>query len=112
MPLTLDFDLKQVVLLAGTFGPKEIQQITQAISKDFSNYRTFREAVAELEMREDQSPASNVRLGVCLFLLGRYYRALDVLRKGDGGALAHFYIAKAQFALEKYAAAIESYAAA
>ena len=112
MTLALDFDLKQVVLFNGTFGPKEIQQITQAICKEFSNYRTFRDAVAELESREDQSPASNVRLGVCMYLLGRYQRALDVLRKGDGGALAHFYIAKTQFAVERYKAAMESYVAA
>ena len=112
MVQALDFDLKQVVLFNGTFGPKEIQQITQAITRDFSNYRALRDAVGELEAREDQSPASNVRLGVCLYLLGRYQRALSVLRKGDGGALAHFYLAKAQFALQQYQAAVESYAAA
>ncbi len=112
MVQALDFDLKQVVLFNGTFGPKEIQQITQAITRDFSNYRALRDAVGELEVREDQSPASNVRLGVCLYLLGRYQRALGVLRKGDGGALAHFYIAKALFAQQQYQAAVESYAAA
>jgi DNA-directed RNA polymerase subunit alpha len=112
MTVAVDFDLKQVVLLAGTFGPKEIQQIGQVISKDSSNYRTFREAVAELESREDQSPAGYVRLGACLYLLGRYQRALEALRRGDGGALAHFYIARTLFAQEKFDAAIESYAAA
>ncbi len=112
MSVGLDFDLRQVVLLAGTFGPREIQQITQVISRDSANFRVFRDAVAELEAREDASPASNVRLGVCLYLLGRYYRSLEALRKGDGGALQHFYAAKAQFALEQYEAAAESYTAA
>jgi DNA-directed RNA polymerase subunit alpha len=37
---------------------------------------------------------------------------LDALRRGDGGALAHFYIARTLFAQEQYDAAIESYAAA
>jgi len=112
MSAGLDFDLKQMVLFDGTFGPKEIQQISQAISKDSSNYRDLRDAIAELEGREGQSPASNVRLGVCLYLLGRYQRALEVLRKGDGGALAHFYIARTRFALGQYEATVESYGAA
>jgi len=108
----LGFDVKQAALFDGTFGPQEIQQIVQAIASDFSQYRLLREAVGELELREDQSPASMVRLGVCLYLLGRYSRAVEALKKGDGGALAHFYAAKALFALERYERAIQSYLAA
>ena len=108
----LVFDVKQAVLLDTTFGPREIQQIVQAVAGDSSQYRLLREAIGELESREDQSPASMVRLGVCLYLIGRYTRALDALRKGDGGALAHFYTAKALFALERYEEAVRSYLAA
>ena len=109
MPQTVGFDLKQIVLFNGSFGPREIQQLVGAISSDFSQYRVLRDAVGELEAREDQSPASNVRLGVCLFLLGRYSRATEILRKADGGALAQFYLAKAMFAQEQYEAAGEQY---
>jgi DNA-directed RNA polymerase subunit alpha len=109
MPQALESDLKQLVLFNGTFGPREIEHIVQSISADFSQYRVLRDAVAELEAREDQSPASNVRLGVCLYILGRFNRAMDILRKGDGGALAHFYLAKCLFALENYLGAIEEY---
>jgi len=105
----MDVDVKQLVLLIGTFGPREVQQITQAISAHFSNYRVLRDAVAELEVREDHSPASMVRMGVCYYLLGRYNRAVEVLKKGDGGALAHFYLARSLFALEKHAEAAETY---
>lgn len=112
MAQAVSIDLKQVVLSSGTFGPTSVQQLASAIASDFSQYRVLREAVSELEVREDQSPASQVRLGVCLYLLGRYRSAIDSLRKGDGGALAHFYIAKANFALEQYAQARESYGAA
>ena len=98
----LETDLRQLVLDNGAFGPREIEQMVDAIAEDFSCYRTLREAVGELELREDQSPASNVRLGVCLYLLGRNRRAVAVLQQGDGGALAHFYMAKAYFALEEY----------
>ena len=96
------FDLKQTVLLNGTFGPREVEHIVQSIARDFSQYRVLRDAVAELAAREDQSPASRVRLGVCLYLLGRYYRAIEVLKQGDGGALAHFYLAKCHFARQQY----------
>lgn len=108
----LESDLKQWVLYSGSFGPREIGQMVDAIARDFACYRTLRDAVAELEAQEDQSPASNVRLGVCLYLLGRYRAAVDSLRRGDGGALQHFYLGKSFFALGDYQAALESYAAA
>jgi DNA-directed RNA polymerase subunit alpha len=109
MVQVIDVDIKQLVLLNGSFGPREVQQINQAISADFTNYRILRDAVAELEGREDQSPASMVRLGVCLYILGRYSRAIEALRKGDGGALAHFYTARALLAREEYERAAEAY---
>src|SRR3990172_7670678 len=112
MVQSVELDLKQLVLSNASFGPQEVQRMVGAIAGDFSHYRTLREAVGQLETEEDQSPASNVRLGVCLYLLGRYARAVDVLRRGDGGALAHFYRAKSLFALEDYQAALESYDAA
>lgn len=105
----LELDIKQLVTQSGAFGPREVQQINEAINRDFSNYRLLRDAVGEVEAREDQSPATMVRLGVCLFILGRFSRAIDVLRKGDGGALAWFYIAKALFAQAKYEEAAQSY---
>ncbi len=108
----LELDLKQLVLFDGSFGPREIGQIAEAIAKDFSCYRTLRDAVGELEAGEELSPAGNVRLGVCLYMLGRYRRAVDVLRKGDGGALAHYYLAKSFFGLEDYRASAQSYEAA
>lgn len=106
------FDVRQVVLLSGTFGPHEVQQIVETISRDYVQYQLFRDAVNELQGREEQSPASNVRLGVCLYLLGRYYRAIEVLKKGDGGAMAQFYLGKSYFARGQYQEAIEVYKAA
>lgn len=108
----LEVDVKQLVLSNTTFGPNEVQQLADAIAHDFANYRTLRDATAELESREDQSPASNVRLGVCLYLLGRYRRALDVLSRADGGAMALYYTGKSQFGLEQYDAAAQSFDAA
>ena len=112
MATAVDFDLKQFVMAGGPFGPQEVRQIQKAIAADFSNYRTLREAVAELETQEGRSPAEAVRLGVYYFLLGRYSLAVRALKEGDGGALAHFYMGKANFALERYDEAIQSYAAA
>jgi DNA-directed RNA polymerase subunit alpha len=112
MTQTLDFDLKRVVLLNDTFGPREVRQMQEVIARDFSQYQVLRDAVNELQAKEEQTPASNVRLGVCLYLLGRYYRAIEVLRLADGGALAHFYLAKSLFAREDYNTACECYQAA
>lgn len=109
MSQVVDTDVKQIVLGGGPFGPQEIKQIVGAIAEDFGQYRTLRDAVAELEVGEDRSPATSVRLGVCLYLLGRYQLAIDALRAGDGGALAHFYLARSHFALEQYDEAQTSY---
>ncbi len=104
-----EIDTKQLVLSNAAFGPKEVRHLVNTIAVDFSQYRLLRDAVGELEGRQDQSPATNVRLGVCLYLLGRYRRAVEVLTKGDGGALARFYLAKGNFALERYDEAIRHY---
>jgi DNA-directed RNA polymerase subunit alpha len=108
----VESDVKQVVLGGGPFGPQEIKQIVAAVAEDFGQYRTLRDAVAELEAREERSPAAAVRLGVCQFLLGRYSAAIESLKSGDGGALAHFYLAKCYYAQEKWADAIASYGSA
>jgi DNA-directed RNA polymerase subunit alpha len=107
-----EFDVKQAVLFDGSFGPDEINQVLEAISLDMSQFLVLRDAVRELRTKEDLSPAGMVRLGVCLYILGRFEEAIEVLRQGDGGALAHFYIAKACFASEQYDAALEAYEAA
>ena len=53
-------------------------------------------------LREDHTPASAVRLGVCQYLLGRYELAIETLQSGDGGALAHFYMAQAHQSLRRF----------
>ncbi len=109
MAQAVSVDVKQIVSLGGIFGPREIASICEAIAEDNTVFRTFRMAVRELESREDESPATNVRLGVCLYLLGQYRRAYDVLKKGDGGALARFYMGKALYALGQFTEAVEAY---
>lgn len=105
-------DIKQMVLVDSVFGPREVQQIADAIATDVAQYRVLREAVGELEQKEELSPAGMVRLGTCQYLLGRYRRAVESLQKGDGGALAHYYLAKSWVALEEYQKALDSYMAA
>jgi len=109
MSQTVEFDLKQMVLSNDSFGPRDVRRMQEAISHDFSQYAVLRDAVAELQGREDHTPASRVRLGVCLYILGRYFRAIETLKQADGGAMAHFYLAKSYFARQEYPAAIESY---
>ena len=102
-------DIRQTVLFGGVFGPREIDQICEAISADPTNLKLLREAVRQLEASEDESPAVNVRLGVCLYLLGQYRRALEVLKKGDNSALAWYYIGLALAGLERFAEAKEAF---
>ncbi len=90
MSQVLDFDVRDVVLSDGTFGPQEIRKILNAVSHDATRLGVLRDAVADLECREDHTPASLVRLGVCQYLLGRYETAIKSLSRADGGALRPF----------------------
>jgi DNA-directed RNA polymerase subunit alpha len=85
------------------------------LSADVTQIDVLRSAIDELESEEAKnklSPAGRVRLGIAYYLLGHYDSAIASLRKGDGGALSLFYVARAQFALKQYADAIKSYDAA
>jgi DNA-directed RNA polymerase subunit alpha len=104
--------VKQIVVSPSAFGPNEIVQITSAISKSYANYRELRDAAAELEDQPNRSPATTARLGVCLYLLGRYSDAIELLAHSDGGALTHFYLGKAYLALDKYPEALAAYESA
>lgn len=105
-------DIRQMVVMDGTFGPREIKQMSDAIAQAPSQFAVLRDAVAELQAKEEHSPASMVRLGVCLYLLGRYYAAAEALQQGDGGALALFYLAKCHTAHGQYEQAVAEYEAA
>ncbi len=98
-----DFDVKQVVLYDGTFGPREIEQLLVLTSRDFTQFETLKEAVQELEAKQSElSPSARVRLGVCQYLIGEFDSALETLKKGDGGALAHYFLAKTHFNLQRF----------
>jgi DNA-directed RNA polymerase subunit alpha len=106
-----DADVKQIVLNNATFGPADVNQITDAIAREMSRYGLLRDAVGELE-RQDATPAMNVRLGVCQYILGRYSAAVQSLKNADSGALAYFYLGKSYFAMERYPDALTAYASA
>ena len=105
-------DIRDIVLSNSTFGPREITQISSTSGEEYLQFGILRDAVAELEAREDRTPAAAVRLGVCQFMLGRYRQAIETLKSADGGALAHFYLGRTYFSLGNYAEAIKSYEAA
>ncbi len=108
----LDVDIREIVLSNMAFGPAEVELITQAIREDYGRFSELRDAVAELEVREDRTPATAVRLGVCYYLLGRYERAIQTLSSADGGAMAQFYLGRSAFALQRFADALGAYEAA
>lgn len=112
MSQILEFDVRDVVLSDGSFGPNEIEQILGAVSNDPTRLTVLRDAVAELDRREDHTPASSVRLGVCRYLLGRYDDALDSLSRGDGGALAHYYMGLAHQSKNQYEESAKSFESA
>jgi DNA-directed RNA polymerase subunit alpha len=100
-----DFDLKEVILATGSFGPTEIAKIQQAISQEGQKFSQLRDAVKELADRGEHTPAEKVRLGVGYFLLGgksNYINAIDALQDADRGALAYYYLGRAQFSVGEH----------
>lgn len=112
MSEAVEVDLKDLVVSNSSFGPAEIEQLVARIADDYSSYRALRAAVGELEDQKEQTPASAVRLGVCYYLLGRYRHAITTLKASDGGALAHYYLARSYLAREQYQEAVEAFEAA
>ncbi|MEK6234191.1 MAG: tetratricopeptide repeat protein, partial [Planctomycetales bacterium] len=108
----LELDVRQLVASSSSFGPREIEQIVQGMAANPSLQRGLKEAVQELEQDTDPSPATKVRIGVAHYLLGDYSDAVRYLERADGGALALFFLAKSQLALEAWEAATEQFAAA
>lgn len=108
----LDTDIKQAIVSTAAFGPREIEQITATIAANYGKYAELKEAVQELETQQNRTPAASAKLGVCLYMLGRYTQAIEVLSKADGGALTHFYLGKAKLALDKYDEAVAAYESA
>ncbi|HEY6564808.1 MAG TPA: tetratricopeptide repeat protein, partial [Pirellulaceae bacterium] len=112
MSQLLDLDVKELVVANSSFGPNEISNMMRAIAENHLQFRLLREAVQELEAHPDRSPATSVRLGVGLYLLGRYESAARVLSNADGGALAYFYLGKSYKELGEHEKAIQSYQSA
>jgi DNA-directed RNA polymerase subunit alpha len=105
-------DVRDMVVSNHSFGPGEIQQICKTISEDYSQLGVLRDAVTELKQLPERSPAQAVRLGVSMYLLGKFAEAKETLSHADGGALALFYLAKSCFQLGDYDSAIAHFASA
>lgn len=112
MTVTSAYDVREVVISNGSFGPQDIRQLCRTISEDYSQLGVMRDAVAELSQVPERSPAQSVRLGVCEYLIGKFHEAIETLSRADGGALAHYYLAKSYFQLNQNEKAIEHFRAA
>ena len=90
-------DIREIVLSNQTFGPQDIDRLSRAIEEDFTQAALLRDAVQELEQSPNLSPASMTRLGVCLYLIGKFREAESALKQSDGGALPQYYMGKVAF---------------
>ena len=61
-------DIREVVLSNQSFGPADIEKITRVIEEDLTQLALLKDAVQELQQTPDLSPATQTRLGVCLYL--------------------------------------------
>ena len=108
----VELDVKDLILSNGSFGPREIHELTGWIASNHTQFKVLKQAVEELKSQGTLTPASSVRLGVGLHLLGRFQEAAQVLANADGGALAYFYLGKSNFELQRFDVAISNYQSA
>ncbi len=102
-------DVREMLLANSSFGPRELDQIRHLLNSDFSQVSRLRDAVGELEVREDRTPAMSVRLGLGLYLLGNLPSAIQVLSNADGSALSLYYLGRAYMASRQFDKAMEKY---
>jgi DNA-directed RNA polymerase subunit alpha len=107
----VEVDVKEILLSQNSFGAAEISQLVNCVTHDFTRIRALREAVQQLEERNDSSPSIQARLGIAYFLLGRYSLAVDALSAAEGGA-AKYYLGRSYQAIEQFQKAIDAYSAA
>lgn len=112
MVQAVTIDIREIVLSNQTFGPQDIDKLTGAIQEDFTQAALLRDAVQELQQSPSLSPAGMTRLGVCLYLIGKFRDAESALKQSDGGALAQYYLGRVCFELEDYERALGYYDAA
>jgi DNA-directed RNA polymerase subunit alpha len=105
-------DIREIVLSNQSFGPTDIDRVTNAVQEDFTQAALLRDAVQELQQSPSLSPAGMTRLGVCLYLIGKFRDAEAALKQSDGGALSQFYLGRVCFELEEYDRALGYYDAA
>ena len=108
----VELDLKQLVLFDGAFGPREIMQIAGGHRQRLLAIPGLARCGGRVGGQGESDPATGCRLGACLYLLGRYDRAIEVLKNADGGALAQFYLGKASSPREPTARPPDRYDAA
>ncbi len=112
MSTVTETDLKDIVLSNTSFGPEDIKSLARRISDEYSQFTQLRELTRELSGQENRTPATSVRLGVCQFLLGNYSDSIATLSSADGGAVAHFYLGRANLALGNFDKAITNFESA
>ena len=112
MVQTTTVDIREIVLSNQSFGPQDIDKLVRAVEEDLTQAALLRDAVQELQQAPNSSPATLTRLGVCLYLIGKFEDAETTLKQSDGGALAQYYMGKVCFQIEDYDRAMAYYDAA
>lgn len=111
MVQAVEVDIKLLVLASTPLTAADAKQLEEVSSSDPGQYRALREAVHELETRNDNSAPAKLRLGVCYYLLGRFRQANEALT-GSDSSVGQFYLAKTLFCRQAHADAIIAYQAA
>jgi DNA-directed RNA polymerase subunit alpha len=109
---TIKTDIRALFLEREDCDAGTVQQLRNGLSQGAAQYKSLREAVDVMRTRHDTSSGAaakkwQLKIGIASYFLGRIKDAVAALKEAEG-ALAAFYLARAQISLNDHEAALKA----
>jgi DNA-directed RNA polymerase subunit alpha len=106
-------DLKALLVEREDCDAGTVQQLRNALAQGGTQYRTLRDVTDSLKKKAESATGVaakrlHLKLGIALFFLGHLGEAADHLRQAEG-ALASFYLGRAQASRQEYDDALKAF---
>lgn len=113
MPEIMMIDLKSLLVERPDCDAGTVQQLRNGLAQGGTQYRTLREVTEVIKKKLESATGSaakvwHLKLGIASFFLGYTPQAIEHLKQADG-ALASFYLGRAQTSRAEYDEALKAF---